>query len=593
MNTRVLASFVAALWAGGALGQVSPPAVIEPVAHEGDPAPGIPGFTLYSVGTAQVDGAGNVLFPAFLDGPEVEVGNARAIFYGPPGNVQKLFWESEQAPDMPAGVIISDILTAGQSISEVDGWISLTLTMSGPGIETDVNDRAFFVGPPGDFRKVLQGGDQAPGCEPGVYIDCASSTGFGGRLSDNGTLYVVADLAGPGVTGGNDRARWIGTRDHLELVYRDGMQAPGCEPGVLFAGASYIAHNDAGQFSFRGLLIGPGVTSGNNLGHWLGGPGTLAKITRKGDQVPGMDPGVTWATVANSTDVTNTPGDIGEPGIIEGPGVTEDDDYVFFVGDADELYMVSREGDPAPEAGPGVYFQKFGGPWINNRTEVLYRVKYAGAGITDSNAWAMYFGPLGAGELTLRDGDPAPTFPPDVLLSVVNNIPSLVVMNDVGDIIAPTEITGPGVTDDDKVVLWLRHHVLQRWVPLLRSGSTIGGRTVYAAAPTDFGYAYYGPSGGADGQHQSMNDLGMLTIGLEFTDGTEGIFRISPPVFGDANCDATLDEADIAPFVLLLLDRATYDAQYPGNDADAICDLDGNAAVDGGDIEMFVALLGA
>ena len=65
----------------------------------------------------------------------------------------------------------------------------------------------------------------------------------------------------------------------------------------------------------------------------------------------------------------------GEPGIIQGPGVTEADDYVLFLGDADtdgvNLNLIAREGDPAPEAGPGVYFETFGGCQINNRTEAF------------------------------------------------------------------------------------------------------------------------------------------------------------------------------------------------------------------------------
>ena len=543
MRIRVLTLFVSALWASAAAGQDSPGAIIEPVAHSGDPAPGIPGFTLYSVVLSEIDGAGNVMFFAFLDGPEVEEGNGRAIFYGQPGNVQKLFWESEQTPDMPEGVVIADLLTAGENFSET-GWIAFTPGLAGPGIEPGVNDRALFVGPPGDFQKVLQGGDQAPGCEPGVYIDVGYGTSFGGRLSDNGTLYVSGYLAGPGVTGANDRARWIGTRDNLELVYREGMQAPGCDAGVVFASASYIAHNDAGQISFRGSLIGPGVTSENDTGHWLGGPGTLTKIARQGDQVPEMDEGVTWKTAGCETDVTNGASDLAECSYVEGPGVTEADDKVLFLGKSDSRQLVVREGDPAPEAGLGVYLASFGNCLVNNRAEAFYYVKYAGPGITDSNEWAVHFGPYGAGQLTLRDGGRAPTFPPDVTLSRVGTMPGSAALNDVGDIIAPTEITGPGVTDDDKVVLWLRHRVLQRWVPLLRSGSSIGGRTVYAADEGDFGQGYCKKTGGADGKRQSLNDQGMLAIVLQFTDGTEGVFRISPPVFGDGDQDGDVDLAD-------------------------------------------------
>ena len=548
MKTRVLALLVTALWASIAPGQDSPEPIIEPVAHSGDPAPGIPGATLAYMSGAGIDGDGNLMFPAFLDGPQIDETNYMAIFYGPPGDVQKIIWQGEQAPDMPAGVVIGSFL-GGATIAEdheedQDHFIAFSPELSGPGIEPGVNDKALLVGPPGDFRKVLQGGDQAPGCDPGVYIDVGFGTGLGGRLSDNGTLYVTGYLAGPGVTGTNDRARWIGTRDNLELVYREGMQAPGCETGVVFGGADFIVHNDAGQIGFRGSLTGPGVTSENDVGRWLGGPGTLTKIARTGDPVPGMAEGVTWKTVAGGATATNWPADLGEPGIIQGPGVTEADDYVFFVGDSDGLYLVTREGDPAPEAGPGVYFEAFGGCLINNKSEAFYLVKYAGPGITDSNKWAMYFGPFGAGQVTLRDGDPAPTFPAEITLWHAGAALGSAAMNDVGDVIAPTQIAGPGVTEDDKVVLWLRHRVLQRWVPLLRSGSTIGGRTVYAADVGDFGQTYCNKTGGADGQYQSMNDLGMLAIVLQFADGTEGVFRISPPLFADGDQDGDVDLAD-------------------------------------------------
>ena len=150
--------------------QVVPEAIIEPVAQSGDPAPGIPDAILAWVGGTRIDAAGNVMFFAFLDGPGIDDSNYMAIFYGTPGDMQPLVWMSQPAPNMPEGFIISSMLSGGAMLSE-GGWIALTTDQAGPGIVEDVNDRAVFVGPPGDLRMVLQGGDQAPGCEPGVYID--------------------------------------------------------------------------------------------------------------------------------------------------------------------------------------------------------------------------------------------------------------------------------------------------------------------------------------------------------------------------------------------------------------------------------------
>ena len=169
MNTHMLALLVLVLWASAALGQDSPEPIVEPVAHTGDPAPGIPDATFGGLGLTQIDAEGNLLFLGWLTGPEIDATNDVALFYGPPGNVQKLLWESEPAPDMPEGVVIAELLYASASLSET-GWITITPGVAGPGIEPGVNGRVLLVGLPGNLQSVLQAGDQAPGCEPGVTI---------------------------------------------------------------------------------------------------------------------------------------------------------------------------------------------------------------------------------------------------------------------------------------------------------------------------------------------------------------------------------------------------------------------------------------
>jgi hypothetical protein len=280
------------------------------------------------------------------------------------------------------------------------------------------------------------------------------------------------------------------------------------------------------------------VTGANDVGHWFGGPGVLTKIARRGDQVPEMAAGVTWKTAGNEVDVINADGVLAEGSAMQGPGVSEDNDQVLFLGGAEDLRLVGREGDPAPEAGPGVHLALVGNCRANNRGEVFYQVKYAGAGMTDENEWAVYFGPSGAGRQTLRDGDPAPTFPEGVTLWSVASAPFVSAMNDTGDIILPTQIAGPGVTAENNVVLWLRHRVLGRWVPLLRSGDELDGRMVYAEDDHDLAIGYFAKTGGADGRRQSLNDEGALAMRVEFTDGTHGIYLISPPVFGDGDGEA-------------------------------------------------------
>ncbi len=576
---RFIAFAVVGAVAGGVAAQNSPPAIIEEVAFVGDPAPGIPEFVFSYLTLASIDGEGNVIFMAWLDGPDVHPGNDTAIFYGQPGNLQKLIWSSEQAPEMAPGVVISDLIWAGEHLSEA-GWVSFAAFISGPGIEPGFNDRVLYVGPPDDLQKVMQAGDQAIGCEPGAYY---GSEWFGGMLSDNNTLMAGSVLGG---TSGFDQAIWIGTRDNLELVYRDEMPVPYFPSGVHFHWGDDFIHNDAGQIAFRGEIDGPGITIHNEMGRWQGGPGTIAAIIRQGDPVPCIGEGVTFEMAPHSsTSNTNDVGDAAECGLLQGEGITEDNNRASFLATGGELYLLDREGDPVPEAGEGVCIEYINKPKINNKGEILCLVKYRGEGVTEDNNHGIHYGPPGNIRLVLRAADPAPTFPPEIILGQVAGISGDRAMNDVGDFVGPSQIQGPGVTDENKVVLWMRHHIIKRCIPLLRSGDIIDSRAVWAEDEGTFGQSYSEETTGSDGKYQSFNDLGMLAMCIDFTDGTHGVYRISPPIFGDADQD---QDTDFADWVVMAECHTGPEAEV---DPDCeVFDLDADGDVDLVDQSMFQQL---
>lgn len=60
---------------------------------------------------------------------------------------------------------------------------------------------------------------------------------------------------------------------------------------------------------------------------------------------------------------------------------------------------------------------------------------------------------------------------------------------------------------------------------------------------------------------------------------------------GDADCSGQLDLLDVPLFVLLLVDRAAYDAQYPDCVVDLSCDLNQDGTLNGDDIQPLVAAL--
>ena len=70
----------------------------------------------------------------------------------------------------------------------------------------------------------------------------------------------------------------------------------------------------------------------------------------------------------------------------------------------------------------------------------------------------------------------------------------------------------------------------------------------------------------------------------------DGVGDACDLLLGDLNCDGAVNTADIAPFVLALVDPDAYAAQYP-QCAIARADMDQNGAVDGRDVQPFVNLL--
>ena len=86
-----------------------------------------------------------MFFKAFIGAPGLgELGN-QALFYGQPGNIHKLIWETEPAPHFPAGVTIRSLFGTNERLCEA-GIVSFGATLQGPGITAGVNDMAIFVG---------------------------------------------------------------------------------------------------------------------------------------------------------------------------------------------------------------------------------------------------------------------------------------------------------------------------------------------------------------------------------------------------------------------------------------------------------------
>jgi hypothetical protein len=213
---------------------------------------------------------------------------------------------------------------------------------------------------------------------------------------------------------------------------------------------------------------------------------------------------------------------------VAGPGVDATNDNALFAGSPSSESLIIREGDLAPEAGQDVEIDSIGNLYLNNERELWFQIRYRGPGIDESNRWAMYFGPIANPLLSLRDGEPAPTFPQGIVLSRVGAATSLSAMNDMGDLATVTEIAGPGVAAADKVVLWMRDASYGGWYPLLRGNQAIGRHVVAAPTTTSLSGAFWQTTGGGDGYGLSFNDQRQLALKIEFSDGSEGLYVVQP-----------------------------------------------------------------
>jgi hypothetical protein len=271
--------------------QYRPEVPVLKCAHEGEPVPDVPGATFHALGVPRIDGAGNVLINASMTGLGINPSNDQGLWFGQPGALVLVARDGWPAPDLP-GVVYSNVAAIDRAVSET-GWLEFTTYLSGPSVTPGLDDRAIFCGPPGDFRLVMRTGDPVPELGPDVVISGTKT--MGAMISDNGTLFVGAGLAGSGLPPTYNRAYWVGARDGLQLAAWHGMPVQGCpecEPGVYFEGVGSFSFNDAGQIAFDGALAGPGIYWGNGAGRWVGPPGALVMTLRETQLVPEFGPGV-------------------------------------------------------------------------------------------------------------------------------------------------------------------------------------------------------------------------------------------------------------------------------------------------------------
>ena len=286
----------------------------------------------------------------------------------------------------------------------------------------------------------------------------------------------------------------------------------------------------------------------------------LELVAVQGDPAPDVPGGFVFGISTLKRPAINNAGQLTVYFRVEGPGVDRTNDQAIWMGTSGEdLRLVIREGDPAPDTEPGTVFTGSPGVRLGEGGRVLLSAGLAGP----SAPGGLWMG-TSADDLNriVQWGAPDPDGEP---INTGNQQ-----MNNAGQIVSGSMFSGAWFYDPDEGV---------------RSIVRVGD--VLEVAPGDFrtlSYVYRSEeySGGQDGVRRSFNDAGQLVFLGRFTDGTRGIFLATIPgaiAPGDANRDGDVDDDDLS----LLLANWGRDAGWEGGDSN------GDDTVDDNDLSLLIA----
>ncbi|MFN3241068.1 MAG: choice-of-anchor tandem repeat NxxGxxAF-containing protein [Planctomycetota bacterium] len=408
----------------------------EVVLAAGDPAPGIPGKTIYGgvgqwLSTPVVDQNGRVLLRARLtpSGPD-----DHALFLGHLADDMQLVAQSgspHAIVGLPSNILLQyDGPSPGAGLEDdpvlsPDGGLvyfgSRLYDPIDPTMTPPDADSALFWGAPGMVTLLAREGDPVPGLASGVRFGPLAIDRTNHKINRSGVVTLPCTLTG-NVTGANDTIVLTGSPSGLQIVIREGDDA-GLGNGEVFV-PHYGPHlafltqiNDSGQILLQVRLAGPTVTSSNDvaLAIWQPGAG-LSVVARKGDQAPGLAAGVVYSGSpgAGGNGFTNT-ANLAFASRVSGPGITSANDRVVFFGGIGAVAPILQEGDPTGLPGGETYGEIVAGSLSTGEDgsigfSTILR-DAAGGALPPTSDGALFHGTPGNLQLVVRDGQVIPAIP--------------------------------------------------------------------------------------------------------------------------------------------------------------------------------------
>ncbi|MEM6505065.1 MAG: PEP-CTERM sorting domain-containing protein [Planctomycetota bacterium] len=427
----------------------------------------------------------------------------------------------------------------------------------------------YFVDSDGTTSKVARTGDPAPD----------NNGEFGGLqrfrrdFNDHGRVVFDSFLFSTASGSADDRYGLFYKDPGGTLVQlsRGGDPAPDGN-GVVFRPGSYTVVNNAGQIAFSSLLAGTTGGSADDEAVYLSDGGTgLSTIARKGSSTPDGN-GVfdDFFSLA-----LNNPGQlVFKARLSATTGGTTDDGGTYYYDPSVGTQLLLRKGEAAPD-GNGT-FNGVGSYTLNDLGEIAFTSVLSNTSGTPGDNIGVFM--KGIGEATTQifrggtaaiDGN-----------GTVENFTAGASINNAGQIIFTARLTGTtGGSDDDQALYF--YDPEDGLAEVVQKGDALLGSTI-----TSFSIGLI-----EENQRSGLNESGQVAYGFTLADGRSGIALWSPFLIGDLNDDGLLDNLDIDPFVMALIDPEGYAAAYPDRNADLVGDFNRDGVLDNLDIYGLVNAL--
>ena len=250
------------------------------VARTGDVMPGTSAI-LESLGLVLLNDAGRIAFQGTTSG--LSIFGDQAAWTDAGGTLTEVARKGGQASGFPSGVTYQFLSSLDIDINNA-GHLAFSGPISGPGVVAGWASGRDLSAPTVSWFRVATRRRAAP---RGRFSQPFRTK----RLMAPAVFRSPPCLPAENTTDANDLSVWRELGSSFELVAREGSQAPGSPPGVVFddfnksggpVGPPFA--NTAGQLAFPAHLKGPGVSSASNLGIWVTDlAGHLVLVAREGD----------------------------------------------------------------------------------------------------------------------------------------------------------------------------------------------------------------------------------------------------------------------------------------------------------------------